>query len=406
MNRNVANWSLLLPLLVLGMLAFTFWQSGGALTTAAAPDEEWLAEPLAQATATRTATPTRNPANAYADVQGNRPIHQEYIARGDGTDAQSIYCTNCVSANATPIYGAGTPIPVQGPVGIGTPFAGTNPILAGARGFDGNIYAPFIAAPGDSDSSGDAGLLANSRLQAYDSANNLYERVRIEPTQKALWSASQGYVRNGASTPEAVTGGRAFMTPVTTPVGVQNVTGVGVARLTPVALAHGDFTSLQLDANGSLRTVAGGYTLRSSSNPTLSVAASYVSGDYVGTSATPWSWTACRTSGGTGQLQSITVVDKASQSISGELWLFDRSVTVPNDSAAWTITDADAQFLLGVVPVSTYYASAANTVASVTGVGLTIGCNGSTSVFGAWVTRGSPTYASGDLTIILGSSAD
>jgi len=150
----------------------------------------------------------------------------------------------------------------------------------------------------------------------------------------------------------------------------------------------------------------GGSTLHPSANPALTVAATYVSGDFVGTSATPWSWTACRTSGGAFQVQSMTVVDKASQSIAGEVWLFDRSITVPNDSAAWTVTDADAQFLIGVIPTGTYYASAANTVAVATGVGLTGWCNSGTSISGAFVTRGSPSYASGDLTVILGVVTD
>lgn len=174
------------------------------------------------------------------------------------------------------------------------------------------------------------------------------------------------------------------------------VTGSGLGAGTPVPLAAGE----------AHVGAVGGNTLHPSANPALTVAASYVSGDYVGTSATPWSWTACRVSGGTGQLQSVTVVDKASQSIAGELWLFDRSVTVPNDSAAWTITDADAQFLIGVVPTGTYYASAANTVSVTTGVGLPVWCNSGTTLYGAFVVRGSASYASGDLSIVLGILAD
>jgi hypothetical protein len=175
---------------------------------------------------------------------------------------------------------------------------------------------------------------------------------------------------------------------------------------TPFPTPAPQFTPSALVAGENHIGSIGGNTLHPSSNPTLSVAASYATGDYVGTSATPWSWTGCRVSAGTGQLQSVTVIDKALQSIAGELWLFDRSVTVPNDSAAWTITDADAQFLIGVVPFSTYYASAANSVSSNTGLSMPIWCNSGTSIFGAVVTRGAPSYTSGDLTVVLGILAD
>lgn len=199
---------------------------------------------------------------------------------------------------------------------------------------------------------------------------------------------------------------------------------LGVVATPGAAGTPGVYQPVNTDGSGRLQTAAGGAsttvlgageafigkvggsTLHPSQNPTLSVAATYVSGDYVGTSSTPWTWTACRTAGGTGMLQSVTVVDKTAGAVAGEVWLFDRSVTVPLDSAAWTVTDADAQFLLGVVSTGTYFASAANSIASKTAVGLPIWCNSGTSIFGAFVTRGAPTYASGDLTIILGVVTD
>ena len=370
MNRNAANWGLLLGLLILGSVAYTVAQGRSAVATAAPGDV-----PLAQATSTPTRTPTPNPANREQRIPGAPPFQSLFIPNGDGTFSQSTYCTNCASA-----------------VGAGTPVTG-NPQVVAVQDYSGNAIVPVAGAVDDLAAASLTRLQTSAQIVAYDSANNLVERVRIEPTRGALLVAPPTYA-------VAVIG------TVTTPTAFQNVLPACRYNATPVTIVDGQWLGCQADANGSVRVVSGGYLLKPSSNPTLSVAASYVSGDYIGTSATPWSWTACRTSGGTGQLQSVTVVDKAAQSIAGELWLFDRSVTVPNDSAAWTITDADAQFLLGVVPVSTYYASAANSVASVTGVGMPIWCNGSSTVYGAWVTRGAPSYASGDLTIILGVSAD
>jgi hypothetical protein len=130
MHSNAARWSLLLPLVILAALAVTFWQSSGTVVVTAAPGDEPLAQatatPTATATATRTATPTRNPNNAVEQVQGSRPIQQEYIANGDGSDSASFYCRNCTPVTAAsyptplptwtpqPNIFSGTPVPVRG----------------------------------------------------------------------------------------------------------------------------------------------------------------------------------------------------------------------------------------------------------------------------------------------------
>lgn len=153
-----------------------------------------------------------------------------------------------------------------------------------------------------------------------------------------------------------------------------------------------------------------GRVLRPSANPTLTVHASYVSGDYVGPSNAMWIFLNAFRNGGpqTGVLNSVVLIDKAAQSVAGELWLFSQNVTVPADSAAWDVSDADAQNLLGVIPFTTYYASASNSVCPVSGIGLPVWNNaaGDTALYGAFVTRGSPTYASGDLTVVLGILGD
>ncbi len=153
-----------------------------------------------------------------------------------------------------------------------------------------------------------------------------------------------------------------------------------------------------------------GRVLRPSANPVLTVAASYASGDYVGTSNQVWLFPGAFRPGGpgTGILHSALLIDKAAQSISTELWLFSQPVAVPADSAAWDITDANAQFLLGVIPFSTYYASASNSVAPVAGLGLPVWATGQgdTNLYGGVVTRGAPSYTTGDLTVVLAILAD
>lgn len=137
--------------------------------------------------------------------------------------------------------------------------------------------------------------------------------------------------------------------------------------------------------------------------PTLTVHAGYVANDYVGTSGVPMTFTNCaRIEGGGGSILSVMVIDSALQKVSGELWLFDSDPTPPADSAAWTISDANALRLVGIVPVSTYYDSAANSIGQSAASDVAFRCaSSSKDLYGCFVTRGAPTYADGDLTFVL-----
>ena len=149
----------------------------------------------------------------------------------------------------------------------------------------------------------------------------------------------------------------------------------------------------------------GGKVALVEATPVLTVHSSYAPADFVGTSATPISFTPCVLSkGGSGTIVTATLIDYALQSVAGELWLFDTTFTAPTDSAAWTVTDAVMLTLVGIIPfpATDYYASAANSACIVPNVGLSFKCaSGSNTLFGAFVTRGAPSYASGDLTFRL-----
>jgi hypothetical protein len=151
----------------------------------------------------------------------------------------------------------------------------------------------------------------------------------------------------------------------------------------------------------------GGISTQVDVTPTLTVHATYVANDYVGTSGTPMTFAnAARVNAGTGVVVGAVLVDAALQSIAGELWLFDTAPTPPNDSAAWTITDAEAAKCIGIIPfggtAAPYYASAANSVCPVGGLSILFKTGAaSKDLFGCFVTRGAPTYASGDLTFRL-----
>jgi hypothetical protein len=152
----------------------------------------------------------------------------------------------------------------------------------------------------------------------------------------------------------------------------------------------------------------GGHTPSVDATPVLTVHANYVAGDYVGTSGVAIIFAnAARVAGGTGVVFGALLIDFALQSQAGELWLFDQAPTPPVDSAAWSISDADAAKCIGVIPFSTYYASALNAVSPVGNLTIGFKCAaGSRDIYGCFVTRGTPAYADGDITFRLRISQD
>lgn len=136
---------------------------------------------------------------------------------------------------------------------------------------------------------------------------------------------------------------------------------------------------------------------------TLTVGATYVTGDFVGTSTTPISFAnAVRTSAGSATLRSLTISDPAASTAAAlELWLFNATVAPPADSAAWALSDADGLKCVGVIPIPTtaQFLSSNTGVMHVGALGLQFHC-AATTLFGALVTRGSPTYT-GTLQVML-----
>lgn len=148
----------------------------------------------------------------------------------------------------------------------------------------------------------------------------------------------------------------------------------------------------------------GGKATVVSATPVLTVAATYASGDFVGTSATPITFADCALApNGSGWITSAEFIDgSAAAGVAAELWLFDTTFTPPADSAAWTITDAEAKTCIMIIPFSVYAASAANCVAMGDNLPRKFKCaSGTAALFGAIVTRGAPAYASLDVTIRL-----
>ena len=131
----------------------------------------------------------------------------------------------------------------------------------------------------------------------------------------------------------------------------------------------------------------------------------YVANDFVGTSLTAMTFAGVvDKDGASGFVLGATLIDDDLQSVAGELWLFDTLFTPStSDSVAWTVTDAIMDTFIGVVPFSTYYASAANSASNgVPAFPLPFKCGSSVNdIYGVFVTRGAPNYTIGGLTFRL-----
>jgi hypothetical protein len=139
--------------------------------------------------------------------------------------------------------------------------------------------------------------------------------------------------------------------------------------------------------------------------PTLDTNA-YAPGDSLHTAILTFAGMA-RAVGGTGVVVKLLVADQATQSASGELWLFDTAVTPATANAAHDITDADALHCLGVITFGPYAASSSNSVSTRNGVAFPYKTAvADTALYGILVTRGTPTYAASSLVVTLFANLD
>ncbi|MBU2346587.1 MAG: hypothetical protein KJ888_20550 [Gammaproteobacteria bacterium] len=174
-----------------------------------------------------------------------------------------------------------------------------------------------------------------------------------------------------------------------------------------VAITAGTGTSIATDTVGSdeyQRVRFGCKAVVVSATPTLDTSA-YASGDCLHT--TVISFADAVGPSLSGFVEKMIIVDAAVQSQPCELWLFSATVTPAAANAAHSISDADALLLGGggVVYSGPYYPSALNSVSVAKGVGLAIKC-AATTLYGILITRGTPTYAAGSLTVSLQISQD
>jgi hypothetical protein len=146
---------------------------------------------------------------------------------------------------------------------------------------------------------------------------------------------------------------------------------------------------------GSLAVDTRPLLVRLSQTPTVSNGAIYAAKDAIGGLLTFAG--ATRANGGTGIVTAVQILDKGQQMGDMDLILFDRTFTAPTDNAIFAPTDTEAGQSVGVVKfVAADWADfSTNSVASKNDVGLAFKLDsGTSSLFGALVARGMPTYTS------------
>lgn len=147
-------------------------------------------------------------------------------------------------------------------------------------------------------------------------------------------------------------------------------------------------TAIELldNAVGQTRTV--------SISPTVDTDA-YTANDIVGGKLTITN--AARTSGGSGVILGVTLIDMSKQDVEYDIFIFEQDPTngTYTDDLTIDIHDTDADFLVGHITISPgHYADAAdNSVATVNNINLPFTASGSANLYAIAVTRGTPTYA-------------
>ncbi len=106
-----------------------------------------------------------------------------------------------------------------------------------------------------------------------------------------------------------------------------------------------------------------------------------------------------------GTIESVVILDNAAQSAALDLVFFDAdpSGTTFTLNAAFAPADADLLKSIGAVTVTTYTEFSLNSMATKTATGIQFDPRTVPTVFGALITRGTPTYAAvTDITVRLG----
>lgn len=171
----------------------------------------------------------------------------------------------------------------------------------------------------------------------------------------------------------------------------------------------GDTAQVQLMRLVKVQGAEGSKTVRSFRDLTLISVASaglttatttYAAGDQAGTQFTLTD--AAAESGGSGTIVGVTLVDASDVIGAFDLAIFESSVTLAADNAAFSISDADAAKLIALIPLTGAVDLGGNRVAMAQNLAIPYVCSGSANLYAALITRtANAVYAAGVTSLTL-----
>lgn len=127
----------------------------------------------------------------------------------------------------------------------------------------------------------------------------------------------------------------------------------------------------------------------------------YAAGDQVGNQFTISN--AARSTGGSGYITGITLIDKGDVTGPIDVFIFDSSVSLASDNAAFAISDTDALKLVAYIPLSGSFDITNNRIAQAVNLSIPYVCSGGTSLYAGLRTVSAHTFfgAATDLQLIV-----
>lgn len=213
-----------------------------------------------------------------------------------------------------------------------------------------------------------------------------------------------GHVITDSGSTTAVTGDVAV-----TSAGLTNLDVALSTRLKPADTLAGVTTVTTVSTVAAITSGnVGGFTTVIKDTAVVSTSPAYTAGDAVGAKRTLAN--AVRVSGGTGILDSVTLLDRANQKAAMELILFDSdpaSATI-TDNAAFVYSTDDLKVLARItIGPSDYVTLNGKAIAQLKGLSVALKIASGTSLFAALVTTGTPTFvATTDVQLSVGILQD
>ena len=340
--------------------------TGGSLTSAGAVT---IADGADVAEGSRADAAVVNPASSASEISLLKGLLTELLAIV-GFDTTIATNTGNISADTTTLL---TDVGPTNAAAVTNPAstASLNAILKGILTADNttNTNVGAVADAAVTNPASNASIIA--ALKGILTADNT--------TNTNLGAAADAAVSNPASSASVIAALKGVLTLLTT-------------------------TNASLVTNNNV----GGYSAAIKDTTAVSTSPAYTAGDAVGGKRTITG--ALRTSGGTGILDSIVLLDRANQKAAMELFIFDSdpSAATITDNSAFVFSTDDLKVLARIPIAATDYTTI-NSKALVTlkGLGVVLKGNATSTLYAALVTTGTPTYAATtDVQIIYGILQD